>query len=81
MHTPRSELTGMFSLKIIRCDCLPPVGGIVALQEAATRSEAAVSLEALRRSCSWTDAASRETPRETPAATRVTRTWRTVMTA
>lgn len=51
-----------------------------ALQEAATQSEA-VSPEAPRRSCSWTGAASRETPRGTPAATRVTRTWRTVMTA
>lgn len=51
-----------------------------ALQEAATQREA-VSLEAHRRSCSWTDVASWETPRGTPAATRVTRTWRTVMTA
>ena len=51
-----------------------------ALQEAATQSEA-VSPEAPRRSCSWTGAASRETPRGTPAATRATRTWRTVMTA
>ncbi len=51
-----------------------------ALQEAATRSEA-VSLEARRRSFSWTGVASWETPRGTPAATRVTRTWRTVMTA
>ena len=51
-----------------------------ALQEAATQS-AAVSPEAPRRSCSWTGAASRETPRGTPAATRATRTWRMVMTA
>lgn len=51
-----------------------------ALQVAATQSEA-VSLEAHRRSCSWTGVAFWETPRGTQAATRATRTWRTVMTA
>lgn len=51
-----------------------------ALQAAATRSGAA-SPEARRRSCSWTGVASWGIPRGTQAATRATRTWRTVMTA
>lgn len=50
-----------------------------ALQAAVILTKA-VSLEARRRSCSWSGVTSRVILPETPAATRVTRTWRTVMT-